>query len=178
MAERFKYLKPVGAIAAAAAFTFGPTAIDTAVSISSENSDSGNHITQERSFLDQFDEFAQSDYGKLITHTALIYAALSAVYAFQKGREIDDNRKFKERMTASAAMVALTINLAAQSYTESDPLLTAGMLSTYVLAQSAYNYESIVQADRSWKKRLPGYASIFSLLLINGAILAETIDKY
>ncbi|MBI4037939.1 hypothetical protein HY382_02755, partial [Candidatus Curtissbacteria bacterium] len=124
MSERFKYLRPVGAIAAAAAFTFGPTAVDSVTSFGSENSDSANHLTADESFLDQFDQFAETDYGKLITYSVLAYSLANFVYAARKGKEVDDERKFKERMVASSALVALGLNLVAQSYTESDSLLT------------------------------------------------------
>lgn len=178
MAERFKYLKPVGAIAAAAALTFGPTAADSVTSIGWEDNSSGNHLNVDRSFLDQLDDFTETDYGRVISHCALVFSLAGAVYALQKGLEIDDRRKFTERMIASASLLALSSNLVFQSYGESDPIVTASALTAYVLAQSAYNYENLIQTDRGWGKRLPGYASICSLLLINGSILAETIEKY
>lgn len=178
MTERFKYLRPVGAITAAAAFTFGPTTVDSATDFGSDSKDSANHLNADEPFLDQFDQFAETDYGKLITYSLLVYSFAGFIYAARKGKEIDDDRKFKERMVASSALVALGLNLVAQSYTESDSLLTASMLTVYVLAQSAYNYENLIQADRSLGKRLPGYATICAMLLSNGAVLAETINKY
>mgnify|MGYP001615799164 CR=1 FL=1 len=160
----------------------GPTL--THAQESSHNSE--NHLVLDktpenlngRSFLSQLDDFAETKYGKWITHAAFAYALFSAAYSLQKGREIDDKRMFRERIAASSALLALTVNLVANSYTDTDAAVTAGIFTAYTAAQSAYSFENIIQQDRSLQKRLPGTAAIGSLIAINIALLAETFDKY
>lgn len=138
-------------------------------------------ITQQemsdRSFLDQFDQYLETDYGKSIAASLFIFSAASAFYRLQKSWEQDSDRKFGEAVSSSAFFISLGLNFLAQTQTDLDPKITASMINAFSLTNSIYMIESTIETDRKWRKRIPSFVTAASLLALSSIVSIDTIKN-
>lgn len=180
MHERKKFLEPIKNLTAAAVLI--PFSVSPGLVYHEQIDDSfqGQTVTwqtENKSFLGQFDQYLETDYGKAIAASIFIFSLANAFYRIQKSWEQDSNRKFGEAVLSSAFFVLLGINFLAQTQDSVDPKITASMINAFSIVNSIYIMESTIESDRKWRKRIPSFITAASLIALSSIISVDTVKN-
>lgn len=187
--EEFGLAKKIRNVATAAvlvpASSFGPINFETGHNLLdiSQNSNSitlnrlSSELTSpEKGFFEQFDEYLETDYGKVLAFSFLAASLAFALHVRKVSPEIDTSRKQLEAGVAVLSAVSLASIMATESLVDVNPKIAAALLEAFIVSNGVYNMESVFERHREWlTKRATTIAIHASLLAGSTALLVESI---
>lgn len=141
------------------------------------NQESTEETRASNSFLTQFDNYLETDYGKAIAYSLLAFSVFSSFYRLQKSREMDSSRKFSESVLSSAFMIAIASSFVAQTEIDIDPRLTSILIDGFTLSNSVYTLESVYEADRKLAKKISALSGILAVAALSTIVSLDSFKN-